>query len=293
MNHLEQIQRAVDYIEDHLTDDLDVDTIAKVAGFSRWHFQTVFSAAVGDSLKEYIRTRRLSKAMSELGTDKRILDIAMDAGFDSQESFSRAFKQMFHATPGESRKKGKTSSHPKKLRITFAYLDHLYGGINMEPVFKKLDEMKMVGCAGKFISVLSPEKDNMVVIPALWQKYMPRRHEIKNSVSPRDIGICYEVPKELSTRPDECMYMTAAEVASFDNIPEGMEAFTVPAGEYAVFTHKGKLDTFEFTMNYIYGSWLPKSGKKLRHAPDLEIYDGRFKLNDDASELDVYIPIES
>jgi AraC family transcriptional regulator len=292
MDHLEQIQRAVDYIEDHLQDDLEVDSIAKVAGFSRWHFQTVFSAAVGDSLKEYIRTRRLTKAMSELATDKRILDIAMDAGFESQEAFSRAFKLMFQLPPGECRKAGIHSSHPKKLRITFAYLDHLYGGISMEPVFKKMSEMKIIGLAGKFISILSPEKDNMVVIPALWQKYMPRRHEIKNAVNAVNLGVCYEVPPEKRSRPDECMYMAAAAVSSFENVPEGMETFTIPKGLYAVFTHKGRLETFEFTMNYIYGSWLPKSGKKLRHAPDLEMYDHRFKLNEDDSEIDIYIPIE-
>ncbi|MBC7713652.1 MAG: GyrI-like domain-containing protein [Rhizobacter sp.] len=292
MEHLDQIQRAVDYIEDHLNDDLHVDVISKVAGFSRWHFQTVFSAAVGDSLKEYIRTRRLTKAMSELGTDKRILDIALDAGFESQESFTRAFKNMFKATPGECRKAGINPMHLKKIRITIEYLDHLYGGINMEPVYKSIPEMKIVGCLGKFISVLSPDKNNMVVIPALWQSFMPRLHEVKNAKSSVNLGVCYEVlPAEVS-RPDECMYMAATEVTTFDNVPEGMKTFTIPAGEYAIFTHKGPLDTFEHTMNYIYGSWLPKSGKKLRHAPDIEWYDKRFKLNEADSEIDVYIPVE-
>ncbi len=292
MDHLEQIQRAVDYIEDHLNSDLQVDDIARIAGFSRWHFQIIFSASVGDSLKEYIRTRRLSKAMSELATDKRILDIALDAGFESQESFTRAFKAMFKSTPGECRKNGINPSHVKKIRITYEYLDHLYGGINMEPFFKKLGEMKIVGHKGVFISVLSPEKDNMVVIPALWQKFMPRVREVKNAKSPVVLGVCMEVPAGERKRPDECLYYAATEVTSFDNTPEGMDQFTIPAGEYAVFTHKGVLSTFEHTMNYIYGSWLPKSGKKLRHAPDLEMYDERFKLDHPDSEIDVYIPIE-
>ncbi len=292
MDHLGQIQRAVDYIEDHLNGDLNVDVISKVAGFSRWHFQTVFSAAVGDSLKEYIRTRRLTKAMSELASDKRILDIALDAGFESQESFTRAFKLMFGSTPGECRKAGINPLHLKKIRITIEYLDHLYGGLNMEPVYKSMPEMKVVGCRGKFISVLSPDKNNMVVIPKLWQSFMPRVHEIKNAKSPVNLGVCYEVPAGESSRPDECMYMAATEVTEFVDVPKGMEAFTIPAGEYAVFTHKGALENFEHTMNYIYGSWLPKSGKKLRHAPDMEWYDQRFKLNEADSEIDVYIPVE-
>lgn len=290
MDHLGQIQRAVDFIEDNLSDDLQVDAIAKVAGFSRWHFQTVFSAAVGDSLKEYIRTRRLTKAMMELGSDKRILDIALDAGFESQEAFTRAFKSMYNLTPGEARKQGIHLSHNKKLRITMEYLDHLYGGINMEPVFKTLPEIKMIGVVGKFISVRSPEKNNMVVIPKLWQSYMPRRHEIKNTKSPVDLGVCFPVNEK--SHPEECGYIAGAEVTTLDEIPEGMTGFTIPASEYAVFTHKGVLDTIEHTMNYIYGSWLPKSGRKLKMAPDIEMYDQRFKLNHPDSELDIYIPIE-
>lgn len=292
MDHLGQIQRAVDYIEENLNGDLDVDSIAKVAGFSKWHFQTVFSAAVGDSLKEYIRSRRLTNAMLELATDKRILDIALDAGFESQEAFTRAYKSMYEMTPGESRKLGIHQSYKKKLKITQEYLDHLYGGINMEPVFKSLPEIKVIGFSGKFISVRSPEKNNMVVIPKLWQSYMPRRHEIKNSTSPRDLGICFPINESERSHPEECGYIAGAEVTTLDEIPEGMTGFTIPASEYAVFTHKGVLDTIEHTMNYIFGSWLPKSGKKLKVAPDIEMYGQKFKLNHPDSELDIYIPIE-
>lgn len=292
MTHLEQIQKAVDYIENHLDGDLQVDSIAKIAGFSRWHFQTVFSAAVGDSLKEYIRARRLSKAMMELGSEKRILEIALDAGFESQESFSRAFKLMFGMTPGDCRKKGVTTSYPKKLRITMEYLDHLYGGINMEPKLVNVQEKKVLGFAGKFISVLSPEKNNIVVIPKLWQSFMPRKNEIKNRISEANLGLCFEVPADQKEHVAECMYIAGTEVSDFTEIPAGMQSYTIPAGEYAIFTHVGPLNTFEMTMNFIYGSWLPKSGRKLRSAPDFELYDHRFKLDAADSEIDVYIPIE-
>jgi AraC family transcriptional regulator len=161
----------------------------------------------------------------------------------------------------------------------------------MEPYYKSIPEMKIVGCRGKFISVLSPDKNNMEVIPALWQKFMPNLHKIKNAKSTVNLGVCYEVPKNELTRSDECMYMAATEVTSFEDVPEGMETFTIPAGEYAVFTHKGPLEDFEKTMGFIYGSWLPTSGKKIRHAPDLEWYDQRFKLNEADSEIDVYIPV--
>lgn len=294
MDHLRQIQRAVDYIEDHLHDELSVDTIAKVAGFSKWHFQMVFSSAVGDTLKEYIRKRRLTAAVIALGTtEQRILDIALDAGFESQEAFTRAFKAMFRKTPGDCRKEGtKSIMALNKPRITMEYLDHLYGGINMEPALKFVNEKKVIGMGTRFISALSPDRNNNTVIPYLWGKYNPRSQEIKARLGPVDMGIviCIEDEKEKS-HPDECFYMACAEVKSTADIPQGMMAMTIPAGNYAVFTHKGTVDKISLTMKYIYGSWLPKSGKKLREAPEIEIYDQRFKPGSEDSEFDIYIPI--
>lgn len=292
MEHLRQIQRAIDYIEDHLDEDLSTDSIAKVAGFSKWHFQMIFSSAVGDTLKEYVRKRKLTAAVIALGTtDKRILDIALNAGFESQEAFTRAFKQMFRKNPGECRKEGvKSIMSLNKPKITMEYLDHLYGGINMQPIIKFVDEKKVVGMGTKFISILSPD-NNQTVIPALWCQYLPRSQEIKSRISYADLGVCFEPGGEKS-HPDECFYVAGTEVKNADEVPEGMMAMTIPAGQYAVFTHKGSIDKLGFTMKYIYGSWLPKSGHKLRDAPDMEIYDQRFKPASEDSELDVYIPIQ-
>jgi AraC family transcriptional regulator len=294
VEHLEQVQRAVDYIEDHLNGDLTTEAIAKVAGFSKWHFQNVFSAAVGDSLKDYIRKRRLTAAAVALGmTDGRVIEIAFEAGFESQESFTRAFKSMFGKTPGECRKEDiKSIMSLNKPRITMEYLDHLYGGINMQPVLKFVAEKKVMGVGTRFISARSPDHNNETKIPALWGRYLSRSGEIAQRLSPADLGvvICLD-DKESKSHPDELFYLAGAEVAGDGNAPDGLTVLTIPAGEYAVFTHKGLLDKIGMTMNYIYGSWLPKSGQKLREAPEFEVYDQRFIPNSEQSELDIYIPI--
>lgn len=293
MEHLGQLQRAIDYIEDHLDGDLSTDLIAKVAGFSKWHFQMVFSSAVGDTLKEYIRKRRLTAAMVTLGTtERRIIEIALEAGFESQEAFTRAFKTMFGKTPGDCRNEGvKSLMSLNKPRITMEYLDHLYGGISMQPFFKHIEEKKVIGMGSKFISTLSPDHDNEKVIPALWDKYISRSHEIPSRLGSVNFGICFK-DGAAKSHPDECCYIAGAEVKSLDKIPGGMMAMTIPAGKYAIFTHKGRLEKLSFTMKYIYGSWLPKSGEKLRDAPDLEIYDQRFNPDSEDSEFDICIPIE-
>ena len=133
MDRLARVQSTIDYIEVHLRDELPTEQIARVAGFSMWHFQKVFSSAVGDTLKDYVRKRRLTSALQELGSgDRRIIDIALDYQFESQEAFTRSFKSVFGKTPGECRKEGIQSITPlSKPKITMAYLDHLYGGMTM------------------------------------------------------------------------------------------------------------------------------------------------------------------
>src|ERR1700730_16744799 len=154
MDHIGRIQRAIDYIEEHLKDELPTESIANVAYFSMWHFQRVFGAIVGDSVKEYARKRRLDSARIELtSTDRRILDIAIDHQFESQESFSRAFKAVYRKTPGECRKEGaKSVLILSKPRITIEYLDHLFGGLSMQPRFVNEPEKKIVGFGANFIS---------------------------------------------------------------------------------------------------------------------------------------------
>lgn len=162
----------------------------------------------------------------------------------------------------------------------------------MEPKFKKVSEMNIVGMSTRFISVIHEEKNNMVVIPALWKEFMPRIHEIKSSNPRVSLGVCFDIPEEDRNHPGEMLYVAACEVLNFENVPAGMETYTVAGGEYAIFTHKGPIDSFENTMGYIFGIWLPKSQKKLRDAPTMEFYDHRFDPLSKDSEIDIYVPIE-
>jgi len=162
----------------------------------------------------------------------------------------------------------------------------------MQPVFKHLDEKKVVGVRGKFITITSPEKNNMEVIPKLWQNFMPRRNQVVDASTKANLGVSFPIPAKEKPHPEEQYYIAGTEVKNFDHVPAGMDTLVIPAGDYAVFTHKGEINKIEQTMNYIYGIWLPSSGKKLRVAPDMEYYDERFKMNDPDSELDIYVPIE-
>jgi AraC family transcriptional regulator len=294
MDYLTRIQRAIDYIEEHLKEELPTEQIARAAYFSMWHFQRVFGAIVGLGVKEYVRKRRLTQAMRDLAeTDRRIVDIAFDYQFESQESFTRAFKAHCGLTPAECRKRGigsKKMHHRPK--VTMEYLSHIHGEMDMEPKFIELPEQKVVGMGAKFVSILSPDRNNFNVIPALWGQFMSRIGEIKHRKGELCFGLVEMLPEgEDKSHIDEMFYIACAEVSNFDAVPPGMIHRVIPMGRYACFSHKGKLDRLEHTMNFIHGSWVPKSNVRLREAPELELYDERFIPDSDNSEFDILLPI--
>lgn len=298
MDHLRQVQNAIDYIEDHLQspegDDLDIREIARRGGYSHWHFQRLFAATVGEGVKEYVRKRRLTLALKEItSTDRRLLDIALDHGFESQEAFSRAFKARFGATPGEARTDGvKSPASLEKPKITIDYIDHLYRGMSMEPKITEKEAFTIVGVGAPFISILSNQANNFQVIPALWGQYLARAQEIQHRRGWHDYGAVW-CTGDSAERKDECFYVAGAEVTEAKELPSGLLAREVPAGKYAVFTHKGPLTNLAHTMSYIHGSWLPKSPYRYREeAPELELYGPRFSPNSPESELEILIPIQ-
>lgn len=296
MDHIKRIQRAIDYIEEHLKEDeLSTKSIAEVACYSMWHFQRVFSSIVGDSVKEYIRKRRLASALIELNsTGRRILDIAIGHQFESQESFARAFKAHFGRTPGECRNEGAQSLLAlTKPRVTIEYLDHLYGGMTMKPKFLQVAEKQIVGVGGRMYSAISPKNNSQEVASSLWGNFKTRIGEVKSRVDSRSIGFCESTSGSFEAHPEEYFYVAGTEVEDTSQIPEGMVTKTIPAGRYAVFTHKGRVDKIEHSMRYIFGSWLPKSGEELRDAPEFSVIEPGFDPNSEDSEFDIYIPVKS
>jgi AraC family transcriptional regulator len=226
--------------------------------------------------------------------DGRILDIALDAGFQSQEAFSRAFKAMFGLNPGECRKQGsKAMLLPAKPRITPQYINHLYGGITMKPIYKTLEAMLLVGVQGRFIASISEAPNNFKIISKLWrEEFKPRRHEIKQLASDMNAGVMLPYAEEPKSHSEEMTYVACAPVSSATEIPQGMIKVDVPAGKYAVFTHKGPIENISHTVSYIYGSWLPGAKDEMRPAPHLELYDHRFTLGSPDSEMEICVPVK-
>lgn len=284
MRYIEGIRTAIDYIEDNLKNSISLEDIAKMVGYSMYHFHRIFQSYVKESVSEYIRRRRLTKAACDLlYTNSRIIDIALEYQFETQESFTRAFKKMFQVTPGVYRKQQKRVLIREKQRLTGQNLLYIYGGVIMNPRIVVKDEFSVVGLTCS--TTLSESK-----VPLLWEEFHTRVREIKNRVAPNVMmGISEFSMNHIN---EEFTYMACVPVKDITTIPKKMVSKIIPKREYVVVTHKGKLEDLGQAFDYIYGSWLPKSGYDLEEADDFEIYDERFKgANDEESEVDIYIPI--
>ena len=178
--YVERIQRGVNFIEEHLDEDISRVAVARAAGFSPWHFERIFKSLAKETLAAYVRARRLARALDRLaGSELRVLDIALLAGFDSQESFARAFKKAFGLTPTEYRKIGQRNIFPKKLQLDEATMRHLTEHVSLEPELYAQPRMTLVGLRTTFYGAES-EKNNLgEKLPPLWDEFLARRHRIE------------------------------------------------------------------------------------------------------------------
>ncbi len=288
MEYLRQVQRGVDYVEAHLDDEVPLADVARHAGLSQWHFQRVFKALTNETLKTYVRSRRFAHALDALVTTRaRIIEIALAAGFESQESFTRAFKKAFGVTPAEYRRRGVRSPFVRKARFDAEYLSHINGNLSLEPDVYEQPALQLVGLRTCFFSIDS-EKNNMAdKLPALWGAFLPRMGEIPH----RAAGPAYGVVRQTAAKTDELEYHAAVAVERLVAAPDGMVSLVLPPARYAKFTHQGKVANLDRTVSYVYSTWLARSGLHHTYGADLELYGAEYDPESERSVIYYAIPI--
>jgi AraC family transcriptional regulator len=286
--YLERIQHGVDYIEARLDEEVSLANVAKAAGVSQWHFQRLFKALTGETLKTYIRARRLAGSLERLlTTDLRVLDIAVLAGFESQEAFARAFKQAFGMTPQRYRALRDKSLFLKKPRFDSEYLAHINQNISLSPEIYEQKSMRLVGLRTLFFGSDSEKNNVSELLPALWAAFVPRLGEIASTVP----GTCYGVLRQEAEGSERLEYHAAIEVTGASSLPAGMVALEIPAAKYARFEHRGPAQNLDHTVSYAYGTWLAGSERRHTYGPDLEFYGTQYHPTSDDSVIYYALPI--
>ncbi len=286
--YLERIQQGVDYIEQRLDEDVPLGDVAKAAGVSQWHFQRLFKSLTGETLKTYMRARRLAASLERLlTTDLRVLDIAVLAGFESQEAFARAFKQAFGMTPQKYRSLRDKSLFLKKPRFDEGYLRHLHEGVSLTPELKRREAMLLVGVRTHFFGADSEKNNVAQQLGPLWVDFLPRLTEVAHAVP----GVCYGVIRHDPSGGERLEYHAAIQVTEASSVPDGMVVLEVPAATYACFEHRGPTEGLDHTVSYAYGNWLAQSEHRHSYGADLEIYGAGYIYDSPDSVIHYAIPL--
>jgi AraC family transcriptional regulator len=252
----ERITRVLLHIDRHRGDELTLDRLAAVACLSPCHFHRIFRAMVGEPLGQYVQRVRLETAVVQLQTsDRNVLDIALDAGYESAAAFTRAFEQRFGVPPSECRR-----AHRFELQVRATRLRN--EDTMITPDIRSRPETKVI-----FVRHTGPYAG----VGAAWGKVCAFAAQ-HGFVGPKHqaIGVSRDEPKV--TAADKLRY-DACVTIDRDVSPSGeVGVQTLPGGRYAVFLHRGPYEQFQNTYDAIYGDWLPSSGQQLRDESCFELY---------------------
>jgi len=290
VNYRKSLEQAVIYIENHLGYNIKVEDVAKAAGYSYYHLNRQFTAILGESIGSYIKKRRLADASKKLlYSDLKIIDIAIEYGFDSPEAFSRAFKAIYKVSPQSYRQNRLDIFIGGKERLDTGLLDHLVRNVTVHPRIVELPEIRVAGIRGE-----TTLRDNR--LRELWDRTNSLYSQIPNRIpGGRSFGICEACAENtLYTMNEDILFTEVAgtEVSSFEGLTEPFVQKVIPGGRYAVFTHRGTLRMLPQTFDYIWGTWFLTTKEELDWREDFELYDERFLGYDHPdSEVDLYIPV--
>jgi AraC family transcriptional regulator len=282
--------RVLIHIQQHLDEPLPLGDLADVACFSPYHFHRIFTGMVGESVKEYVRRLRLERAASQLKLGSAsVIDIALGAGYDSHEAFTRSFKSAFGRAPSQFRaaRRVELVRVPSGIHYqddaTTIHFRTLRRGGNMKVEIKQLKPMRVA-----FMRHVGPYGE----VGKTWEQFLTiMGKDGYLGGNPMMLGICHDDPEV--TPPAKIRY-DACLTVSDDFQPSGeIGVQTVAGGEYAMTTHTGPYSQLGRTYSEFLGQWLPRSGRQLRNSPCFEVY-----VNDPQStppeELltDIYAPLQ-
>lgn len=291
MSYYINIQKAIDYIENNLKENIKLEEIAKVAGYSSPHFYRVFGPIVGCSVKEYVRKRKLSNAMFDLATSTRsVTEIAFEYGYESHEAFTRAFKFAYGESPSSFRKVQAELCLFEKINLLSK--NNKNGVVILKPETICKDERLLLGIVRK---INQGENIKFGLLSKVKNEFMEMTEEIENRVNTELYYAAYDYDVQDISKEDKEInytYFYGVEVSQYNNISQGMVKKVMPKAKYAVFNYNIKNNTLngeslnQPVYDYIDGIWLPNSGFELSETSDYEV------INQNGNFIDYYISIK-
>jgi AraC family transcriptional regulator len=285
-NALEKLLPVLVHIQANLDEDLSLDAVAKRVGLSSFHFHRLFRSAIGETLKQYTQRLRLERAANRLVIhDTTILDVALDSGFQSHETFSREFKRRFQVTPRGYREwaRRKLAESRRKNSVSVLPLDEVYDDF-------ELSETKVTRMAQLHVAFIRHVGPYEAVPDTLWHRLAEWARARRLPIDLIFLGIAHDAPG--ITPPDKLRFDAAIVV------PEAFAAYRsigyqlLGPAEFAITTHIGHYRTLPQAYGTIVNRVGRLKGYSLGGLPSIEFYrTTRVDANHEMNHTEIYIPV--
>lgn len=301
MDWIVGLQKAIDYIEDNLTETIDYEMVAAQSYSSSYHFQRVFSILCGFTIGEYIRNRRLSLAGAELATsDAKVIDVALKYGYESPDSFAKAFQKFHGILPSQAKNNGSMLKSYSRLVLKFS----LEGGTIMNYRMETKPQLTLLGYKRRFHGMPYDEhrytqEENIFVTTRAYQWMLKGMSNDKFSdycviTNIDDSG--YDFYIATATDQYELDNLYNSEVTGIDFMEKfQFEKIVIPERTYAVFeTEKQKMPIPEYfdIRKQIAAQWLSNEEYQMVNAPELAVYHWGVVGGCPDRTIEIWIPME-
>lgn len=295
------IQHAIDYIEDNLTETIDYEEVAKQCYSSSYHFQRVFSILCGFTLGEYIRNRRLTLAGRELATtNAKVIDVAMKYGYESPDSFTKAFQKFHGILPSQARNNGSHLKSFSRLVLKFS----LEGGTTMNYRIETKPALTLLGYKKRF-SGTPYDESRQHQEGAFFKTTRAHQWMLKGMANDKMSDYCvlanfnddgYDFYISVTTDGYERENLYNSEVTGINFMHKfGFEEIVIPERTYLVFeTEKTKMPIPEYfdIRKQIAAEWLSNDEYQIVNAPELAVYHWGIVGGYTGRTIEIWIPIE-
>ncbi|MFA1820183.1 effector binding domain-containing protein [Virgibacillus oceani] len=280
MDGFQKMVDSIEHIENNLDSDLPIEDIAAIACMSKFHFQRMFSMLTGYTVSEYIRNRRITVAAQEIvHSKKKVIDVALTYGYETPESFTKAFRRIHGVSPSEARKHSKSLKAYPKLSFQI----QIKGDVEMDYKIVEKDAFSVVG---KSIRTTTNGGENHQKIAEFWVEsnqngFVKKLAEHAGTLGL--LGIC----SDFDSTQENVTYLIGAE-NNIVNLPTDWEEHQIPGAAWAVFPVHGAMpDAMPKVWKRIFTEWFPATGYEHAAGPEMEVYPS----DDDPSAEDYYSEI--
>ncbi|EJS60631.1 AraC family transcriptional regulator [Bacillus cereus] len=287
MDSLKNMNAAMQYIEDNLTHEIDFKKVAKIAFCSEYHFKRMFSFLAGISLSEYIRCRRLTLAAFELkDSDAKVIDVAIKYGYNSPDSFTRAFQNLHGITPSEAR----STSRSLKAYSPMTFQLSIQGGNEMNYRIEEKEPFQIIGIQKRVPIVFNGVNEE---IASMWKSLDPGAIQTLKSLSNIEpTGIISASTNFSEGRMEEKGELDHyIGVATTKTCPEQFKQLEVAASTWAIFEAIGPFpDALQNVWGRIYSEWFPSSNYELAEGPEI-LWNEQKDISSPNFRSEIWVPV--